>query len=99
MDDEPLLIGVTIENNGNVTLQHVLVEFYENDSYIGSMSKPVINPNSNARFTIQHIFDIEGGHSFVVEHRIVVKVFVFGWSMPIIANATVTCMLEIPPPV
>ncbi|MCG2825837.1 MAG: hypothetical protein L6265_04495 [Thermoplasmatales archaeon] len=93
LDDEPFLIGVTIENNGNVTLQHVLVEFYENDSYIGSMSKPVINPNTNARFTVEHIFDTEG------EYNIIVKVFVFSWSTPIIANATVTCMLEIPPPV
>lgn len=93
LNDYPLSIGITIENNGNVTLQHVLVEFYENESYIGSMSKPAINLDSNTRFTIEHIFDTEG------EHNITVKVFVFGWSTPIIANATVTCMLEIPPPV
>lgn len=93
LDDEPFLIGITIENNRNVTLQHVLVEFYENDSYIGSMSKPVINPNTNARFTVEHIFDTEG------EYNIVVKVFVFNWSTPIVANATITSMLEIPPPV
>ncbi|MDI6917632.1 MAG: hypothetical protein QMC80_07540 [Thermoplasmatales archaeon] len=92
LDDEPLLIGVTIENS-NITLNHVLVEFYENDSYIGSVSKPVINPNSEARFTIEYSFDDDD------EYNIVTKAFIFGWSKPIIANATAKCILEIPPPV
>lgn len=93
LNDIPVLIGVTIENNDNVTLHHVLVEFYENESYLGSESKTSINSSSTARFTIEHIFDVEG------EHIITAKVFIFGWSMPMVANATITCMLEIPPPV
>ncbi|MDI6708333.1 MAG: hypothetical protein QME47_04530 [Candidatus Thermoplasmatota archaeon] len=92
LDNKPLLIGVTIENS-NMTLNHVLVEFYENDSYIGSASKPAINPNCDARFTIEYSFDDDG------EYNIVAKVFIFGWSEPIIANATAKCILGMPPPV
>lgn len=99
LNDYPISIGITIENNDNVALQHVLVEFYEDELYIGSMSKPAIIPHGNARFVVEHIFDTEGKHSFVVENSVVVKVFVFGWSTPIVANATITCMLKIPPPV
>ncbi|MEW6069459.1 MAG: hypothetical protein AB1485_02465 [Candidatus Thermoplasmatota archaeon] len=90
LEKELVLIGVTVQNN-NATLQHVLVEFYENNSYLGSVGKPLC-AGCRERLIIQHLFEEEG------VHNIVVKVFVFGWSKPIIANATITSIVPPPPP-